>query len=580
MRHQGRAGHLVRAIRSRRFTALSLVVLLGAAGLWGSAGPATAGSVGPSSRVIVMSAPGRAGAAEAQVRALGGRVTRQLPLVGGFAATVPGRALGELSADPGLRSVTPDEPVRVAATGDGSGASTGSTLIDGEPTSVYPQALRADRVWQAGDAGQGVTVALVDTGVTPSADLAGRLVTVHDNLTGRDSPCENLSGERSCFDSYGHGTFVAGIIAGNGAASQGAYSGVAPQADLISVKVAGADGSTDVSNILAAIQWVVSFKSRYHIGVLNLSLATDSTQTYRTDPFNYGVERAWDAGIAVVVSASNRGPAPATIAKPGDDPLVITVGAVDDRGTAGIGDDELPDFTARGPTPADGLAKPDVVAPGAHIVSLRSIGSTIDQQFPGYVDGAYHRGSGTSFSAAATSGVVALMLARNPLLSPDQVKYALTATARPLPASSDPMSIGRGEVDAAAAALRPPAGSANAGVVRSNGTGTLDASRGHVQVQTATLPTTVVNGALTAQLLLWDPTGYLIGWNPLSWYVSTWELTPWLPVNWSAADWPGHNWAGHNWAGGEWQGSTAGGTAEPRSYGIPIEGAIWFGAWG
>src|SRR5207245_1877202 len=128
----------------------------------------------------------------------------------------------------------------------------------------------------------------------------------------------------------------------------------------------------------AAIQWVVSFKDRYGIKVLNLSLGTDSTQTYRTDPLNYAVERAWDSGIVVVVSASNRGPGPATISKPGDDPLVITVGAVDDRGTPGLGDDELPNFSSHGPTAADGLAKPDLVAPGGHIVSLRAPGSAID----------------------------------------------------------------------------------------------------------------------------------------------------------------------------------------------------------
>jgi subtilisin family serine protease len=123
---------------------------------------------------------------------------------------------------------------------------------------------------------------------------------------------------------------------------------------------------------------VVSFKSRYGIKILNLSLSTDSIQTYRTDPFDYGVERAWDAGITVVVSAGNRGPGSSTISKPGDDPLVITVGAVDDRGSTDLADHEIPDFTSRGPTTADGLAKPDLVAPGVHIRSLRVPGSTID----------------------------------------------------------------------------------------------------------------------------------------------------------------------------------------------------------
>jgi serine protease AprX len=228
----------------------------------------------------------------------------------------------------------------------------------------------------------------------------------------------------------------------------------------------------------------------------------------------------------------------------------------------------------------DGLAKPDVVAPGAHIVSLRAVGSTIDQAYPTYVDGGYHRGSGTSFAAAAVSGVVALMLSANPDLTPDQVKYALTATARSLPGSSDPLAVGAGEVDAAAAALTPPSGRANQGVVRSNGTGLLSASRGHVEVQTTGASSTVVNGELTTQLILWDPSSYLIGWTPRTWVLSTWYLTPLFAVTWSSADWPGHNWGGHNWGGGAWEGATWDGTELDRNYGSPVEGSIWFGAWG
>jgi serine protease AprX len=574
------------AQRSRRFAVLLAAAALAVVGTGLPPVPAsveaTTTAVAPpiaaastASRVIIRATPGAAGALGARVKALGGQITRKLPLIEGFAAAVPAAAIARLRSDPALLSMAPDARVRVSAAG---WTPTAATAGGAEQNSAYPQALRAPQVWQAGDQGQGVTVAVLDTGVTPTPDLAGRLVTVHNDRTGRDDPCENLSGEPDCTDTYGHGTFVAGIIAGDGASSGGAHVGVAPQARILAVKVTGADGSTDVSNVLAAIQWVVSFQARYHIQVLNLSMATDSVQTYRTDPFNYAVERAWDAGIVVVVSASNRGPATTTISKPGDDPLVITVGAIDDRGTAGIGDDEVPDFTSRGPTPADGLAKPDVVAPGAHMVSLRSPDSTIDQSV-GDIDGAYQRGSGTSFSAAATSGVVALMLARTSGLTPNQVKYALLASARTLHASTDPMTVGNGEVDAAAAALNPPAGSANAGVLRSNGTGSLQASRGHVEVQTVG-SMTVVNGLLTAQLLLWDPTGYLVGWNPMSWYVSTWELTPWLPVAWSANDWPGRNWGGRNWGGGDWEGSIWGGDRMSRVYGLPIEGSIWYGAWG
>ena len=538
----------------------------------GSASVSTSGAL---AKVIVLGA-GHGGLAKARVAALGGRVTRDLPLVGGFAATLPAAAAPALRADPAVRSVTPDGTVRVNAA---------PALLAGpkpppEPTAVYTKSLGADLAWQAGAKGEGVTVAVVDTGVSQHNDLTSRLVTVHNDLTGADTPCMNLSGESDCNDNYGHGTFVAGVVAGDGATGGSSeYSGVAPKAKVLAVKVAGRSGATDVSNVLAAIQWVVSFKSTYDIRVLNLSMSTDSVQSYRTDPFNYAVERAWDAGIVVVVSASNRGPAATTVSKPGDDPLVVTVGATDDRGTYGIGNDEIPDFTSRGPTPADGLAKPDVVAPGAHIRSLQSPGSKIpaDADLP---SGPYMRGSGTSFSAAAVSGVAALMLGRNPAMTPNQVKYALLQTARHLPASSDPMTVGAGEVDAAEATLHPPAGSANGGIIRSSASGSLAGARGHVEVQTVTTPAVVINGVLTAQNIAWDPTGFTLGWNSVSWYTSTWAVTPFLAVTWSADDWPGRNWGGRNWGGGDWEGSQYGGTSYPRNYGKPVDGSIWYGAWG
>ena len=537
------------------------------------AAPGAAPSAGVA-KVIVLAA-GHGGPAKARVAALGGRVTRDLPLVGGFAATLPASAAPALRTDPAVRSVTPDGAVRVDAA-----PAPKAPPPPPEPTAVYTRSLGADLAWQAGAKGEGVTVAVLDTGVSPHADLAGRLVDVRNDLTGEVTPCMNLSGEATCDDDYGHGTFVAGVAAGDGTSGGSAdYAGVAPKAKVLAIKVAGRSGATDVSNVLAAIQWVVSFKSTYGIRVLNLSMSTDSVQSYRIDPFNYAVERAWDAGIVVVVSASNRGPASTTISKPGDDPLVVTVGATDDRGTYGIGNDEIPDFTSRGPTPSDGIAKPDVVAPGAHIRSLRVDGSKIATD-SGAPAGPYIRGSGTSFSAAAVSGVAALMLGRNPTLTPNQVKYALVQTARDLAGSSDPMAVGAGEVDAAAATLRPPAGSANVGVTRSGGTGSLQGARGHVEVETVASPTTVINGLLTAQNILWDPTGFLLGWNTLSWYVSTWALTPFLAVTWSSDDWPGRNWGGRNWGGGDWEGSQYGGTTYPRNYGKPIDGSIWYGAWG
>jgi serine protease AprX len=317
-------------------------------------------------------------APERLVATVGGTITRDLPIVRGFAATVPADSIGALARLSAVRVLSLDRSVGFFAAPDSASLK-----------SVYPKVVKADAMWGSGYTGSGVTVALVDTGIADVPDLAGRVLPVTDDLRGTTDSCVNFSGEAGCADSYGHGTFIAGVIAGNGAASSGAWKGVAPGANLVSVKIAGANGAADVSNVLAAIQWVVSFKDRYGIRVLNLSLGTDSTQSYRTDPLNYAVERAWEAGIVVVVSASNRGPDPQTISKPGDDPWVITVGAIDDRATNGLGDDTVPNFSSRGPTSADGIAKPDVVAPGAHIISLCAPCSEIDTRFSNYVDGSY-----------------------------------------------------------------------------------------------------------------------------------------------------------------------------------------------
>ena len=520
----------------------------------------------------VLRAPGRAVAVIVQavgsdarrvarvVDRLGGHVTRDLPIIGGFAATVPHQSLAKLAQTEGVRAISLDRKVQVQGTG-ASG-----------PNDVYAQAIRATDVQRTGDNGAGVTVALVDTGIANLADVAGRVLPVTTDPAGLvTAPCENLSGETDCTDSYGHGTFIAGLIAGNGAASGGQYTGVAPKANLVSVKIAGRDGSADVSNVLAAIQWVVSFKDKYNIRVLNLSLGTDSSQTYHLDPLDFAVEQAWSAGIVVVVSASNRGPAPGTISKPGDDPWVITVGAIDDRGTPGPGDDELPNFTGRGPTSADGLAKPDVVAPGAHVISLAAPGSSISTQFPSSMAAPYRRGSGTSMATGIVSGSVALMLSANPTMTPDRVKYALTSTARP-DASTDRMAVGSGIIDAYGATFSAPAGLANQGLGRSSGTGSLQASRGTVSVQlSASAGGVVVSGNLTTQLTTFDPLNY----TTVSWTGSSWYGSSWYGSSWYGSSWYGSSWYGSSWYGSSWYGQPDGSSW----YGSSWYGSSWYGAW-
>ncbi len=495
---------------------------------------------------------------ESSVRRMGGSITHRLPLIGGFSARVPATDIPRIAHLPGARSVTFDGPVQVMGTTDGSA-----------PKDVYKKVVRADTLQSSGYAGQGVTVALIDTGVTPMADLEGRIVPVAVDAAGTLGSCVNFSAEPTCADNYGHGTFLAGLIAGTGASSGGQYVGVAPQSRIVSVKIAGRNGSADVSNVIAALQWVVAFKDVYGIKVLNLSLGTNSTQPYQLSPLDYAVEKAWQTGITVVVSASNLGPDPRTISKPGDDPFVITVGATDDMGTPGLGDDAVPNFSSRGPTAADGLAKPDVAAPGAHLVSLAAPGAAITTEFPSSMTAPYRSGSGTSMSTAVVSGLVADILSAHPTWTPNRVKFALTSTARP-DASPDRMAVGAGVVDGTAA-LTAPAGVANGGVAPSLGTGSLQADRGTLDVQLVDADGNVtadpLSGDYTAQLVTWDPVELLFAtFTGSNWYGSNWYGSNWYGSNWYGSNWYGSNWYGSNWYGSNW-------------YGSNWYGSNWYGAW-
>ena len=543
--------------------ALALLAPLAAAAPAALSVPAGAATLVDGTERVIVRAISTAVASDA-VRAAGGRVRIELPIVDGVAAEIPTKAMAALARTAGVHAVTPDARMTVQGEFD-----RGDTVEPSpRPRSVYPQVVRADRLAGKGWTGEGITVALLDTGISATPDLRGRVRRIiTDPILGTTEPCVNLSGQPTCDDDYGHGTFLAGIIAGDGTASGGEYVGVAPDADLISIKVGADDGSADVSNILAGIQWAVSFRDRYDIRVLNLSLGTNSTQSWEVDPLNYAVERAWTEGIAVVVAASNRGPARGTISKPGDDPYVITVGATDDLTTVKLGDDVLPDFSARGPAP-EGVAKPDVVAPGGHIVSLRAVGSTIDNAYPEGIDGTYRQGSGTSMSAAVVSGVAAAILSGKPNVKPNRLKYMLTETARPV-AVADPTAVGRGMVDASAAA-HAPRGKANQGLTPSSGLGSLDASRGDVRVSLDGTRGIVVNGQLTAQNVLWDQSSFLLPWDETTWYLSNPSL-----LSWYRTSWYGYNWEGYNWEGCSW-GATH---DEECFYGYNWEGSTWYGAW-
>jgi len=498
------------ATRRIRLAVIGVLIGLLAALAPHGATPAN-GSTSPMVNVIVQQWNGADTGPGALVASLGGQVTRQLPVVAGFAATVPADSVATLIANPGIRVVSPDHPVYPQLT------STAPSLA--ERPSVYRETVGATAAATRGFTGAGATVAIIDTGVTNVPQLAGRLRTVTD-AAGNASLCLNLSIEPGCQDSYGHGTFVAGMV-----------NGTAPDASILAIKLSGRDGLSNVSTVLAAVGWVIENRDAYDIDVLNMSLRTDSTLSYRFDPLNLAVERAWLRGITVVVSAGNQGPDARTIAKPADDPWVLSVGAVDDAGTATVLDDAPAGFSSRGPTFADNLAKPDVAAPGKSVVSLRSPGSAADTDFPYFVNDVYRRGSGTSFAAPVVAGAAAVFLQAHPTATNNRVKFALRTTAR---AGGTADAVGRGVIDVNAA-LDAPAGLSNQTLF-------------HPLLCPCGIPTLTDAAGLVYMGASFEGTN----WQGTNWQGTNWQGTNWQGTNWQGTNWQGTNWQGTNWQAGYW----------------------------
>ena len=344
----------------------------------------------------------------------------------------------------------------------------------------------------------------------------------------------DLSGEGDGIDHYGHGTFMAGLIAGDGSASVGSgarHFGVAPAATLVSVKVAGADGSTTVSRVIAGIGWVVSHRDTYGIGVMNLSFGVDAPMPYEFNPLSAAVEAAWASGITVVVSAGNDGTGHVT--SPGSDPYVVTVGAADTAGTASTADDVVPSWSGR--EQFHGYSKPDVVAPGVSVVSLRAPGSTIDVAHPeGRVGSVYFRGTGTSMSTAMVSGAAAVLVGDHPAATPDDIKGALVD-------GSGAISGGAREIDLARADradARPDWWQHYAVAFRGLGRGFDDgmpwtASRWTASRWTATR---------------WTATRWTASrWTDAEWAASRWTATRWTATRWTASRWTAEAWPSLSW---------------------------------
>jgi serine protease AprX len=325
----------------------------------------------------------------------------------------------------------------------------------------FLRSLSIDRAWPRAT-GRGVGVAVIDTGIAGDhADFqlaGGRGSRVIASAV--TNPCATDAN-----DQFGHGTHVAGLIAGNSLNRRsskhlrGRFMGAAPEANLVSVKVSDDDGGTTVLDVIYGIQFAVDHKTQFNIRVVNLSLSSTVAESYLTDPLDAAAESAWFNGLVVVAAAGNEGThADAVSYAPANDPYVITAGALDDRGTWSSRDDVLAPWSSRGLT-QDAVRKPEVLAPGGRLVSTLAPGSDFSRLCRScVVDGEYFRVSGTSMSAAVVSGVAALMVEENPGWTPDQVKGAMVATLKEVP--------GAGAAVDAYAALRG-SGPANVGLTPS-----------------------------------------------------------------------------------------------------------------
>ena len=574
--------------------ALAAVVLAGtAASAVGSASARPAATVARGGGdVVVRARPGHEAAAEALVEKLGGAVRLPLAIIGGFSATLPAGGVAALHASGDVLSVTANrhlEPQSASFSG-----SAYDPASDGYSMSAITTLTGARDWWSAGYTGKGVDVAMIDSGVAPVKGLSGPKKVVD----GPDLSLESQAPNLRYLDTYGHGTFMAGLIAGRDAAPSSqappsTYLGMAPGARIVSLKVADADGGTDVSQVIAAIDWVVqhAHDPGLNIRVLNLSYGTNSLQSYTLDPLAFAAEQAWLHGIVVVAAGGNDGyqskrKVPA-LADPGFDPYVLALGTADTSGTPDLGDDQVPSFS---PYPKkESTRQVDLVAPGVHLQGLRVPSSFIDAgHSEGFLSSRYFRGSGTSESTAITSGAAALVLQKFPDATPDQVKKLLMDTSAPIKGKKHAIGAGELQLGPALSASLP---SWEQTWPASTGTGSLEASRGtdHLTRDGVVLEgeqdifgapvSTPSLAALEAAGSSWSG-GVWNGsswsgssWSGSSWSGNTWSGSSWSGSSWSAADWTGNSWSGSSWSSADWSGNSWSGSS--------WSGGSWAGeSWG
>ncbi len=556
--------------QGRRVAVATALAGFGATLLGPAVMPVAASAGGPPTSVIVRESPSAGNAAETLVAELGGTVTRHIGIIDGFVATVHSNDVDRLRATPGVLEVTSDAPLHLTS-------STYDPTTD--PTSLYStaQTVGAKAYWKNGITGKGVDVALIDSGVV----AVNGLTTPGKVVNGPDLSFDSQNPTLQYLDGYGHGTFMAGIIAGrddavqvgsNYAADTTDFMGIAPDARIVNVKVADQGGAVDVSQVIAAIDWIVQHKSDngLNIRVINLSFGTDSTQSYVLDPLAYAAEVAWRSGIVVVAAVGNDGNNSLSVADPATDPYLLAVGAADTQGTVSPGDDTVASFSSGG----NGTRNPDLVAPGVHLASLRDPGSAVDQKYGATATVAtrFFRGSGTSQATAVMSGAAALVLQQHPGYTPDMVKRLLTKSASTLYNTNSLLGLisyqtaiparlqGNGEVNLRQAIGDGVSTSYAQTYAPSQGTGTLEASRGSLHVVAsngvALSGEQDIMGQTWSSATMAQAEAAGQSWSGGTWNGQTWSGQSWSGQSWSGQSWSGQSWSGQSWSGQSWSGQS------------------------
>jgi serine protease AprX len=521
-----------------------------------------AGASEPTDTVLVRVEQGFQSSVAAGIKSLGGDPGGLLKVITGYQAKVPESQVGAVRALPGVVSVVDevDVPFDIAMYNPEKVSS-----------SLYNVAknIEVDDLWADGYFGTGVDVAVIDSGIAPLPELAGRVVNGPDLSFDAGFTADGL-------DEFGHGTNMAAIIAGRDPsvalhkssireAAKTKFVGIAPGARLLNMKVAAANGAVDVSQVIAAIDWIVQHRNTdgRNVRVINLSFGTDGVQDYQVDPLTFAVENAWRHGIVVVVSAGNDGYGSPRLNNPAYDPHVLAVGAADTNGTTNDDDDFIAEFSSRG----DASRRPDFVAPGRSIVSLRAPGTMIDEAFPGArIGDRFFRGSGTSQAAAVVSGAAAVLLQKYPGLTPDQVKAAFVAGGAKL-RTSEGVLLEQGmrnidvhkAVDKAKDVLENKIPSIQA-FPAATGLGSLEAARGTEHVtdgETVLIGETDVTGtgwdARSWRDASWEARSWRTDeWNARSWRARSWRTDGWTARSWRTGDWKARSWRASSWRSSDW----------------------------